>query len=125
MKNKKFNIGDRVSWICRPHGLFPSERYYTFFICHGTILEFRELFFGAKSKKMGAKIGEIYNYPFNKSTTVVALDKLTCLAQKVSIENCEYFDGGTCNNDEEFPEGTPTELSSHYCSEECKYNKRK
>jgi hypothetical protein len=118
IKSEKFNIGDRVSWICRPYKSFPS-------VCHGTILEFRELVFGSKSKKMGAKLGELYNYPFNKSTTVVALDKLTCLAQKVSIENCEYFDGGTCNNDEEFPEGTPTELSSHYCSEECKYNKRK
>jgi hypothetical protein len=36
-------------------------------------------------------------------------------------EICEYFDGGCCLNDKEFPEGTPTELSGNYCSTKCKY----
>jgi hypothetical protein len=37
---------------------------------------------------------------------------------------CPYFDGGVCYNDKEFPNGTPTEIGSDYCDNECKYNKK-
>jgi len=28
---------------------------------------------------------------------------------------CKWFDKGTCINDDEFPEGTPTEMGESYC----------
>jgi hypothetical protein len=37
---------------------------------------------------------------------------------------CTHFDGGLCYNKEEFPNGVPTEISSVYCDNECKYHKR-
>lgn len=54
-------------------------------------------------------------------------DLLTFLDVKynLSIPFCEYFDGGTCINDEEFPEGTPTEISGRYCNKCKRYSPSK
>ena len=38
---------------------------------------------------------------------------------------CKYFNGGTCNNEEEFNGMVPTEISGRYCYNECSYNKAK
>lgn len=35
---------------------------------------------------------------------------------------CKWFDGGCCINDEEFPEGTPTEITGLYCKTCKSYN---
>ena len=37
---------------------------------------------------------------------------------------CEYFDGGTCDNPKEFGIGS-TEITGHYCENECRYNLKK
>ena len=39
------------------------------------------------------------------------------------MKYCEYFDGGTCCNAEEFPNGVPTEISQSYCETNCKHYK--
>lgn len=71
MKNK-FSINDRVSFICKPHLGSPLK-------VSGKILKFNVITVGAKKVKEVAQIGELKNYPFNRSTTTIALDKLTPL----------------------------------------------
>lgn len=66
---KEFKVGDNVDFVCCPYLAKPI-------VVSGKILKIYETVMGAKVKKLVAQIGELKNYPFNKSTTTISLDKL-------------------------------------------------
>jgi hypothetical protein len=69
---QKIKVGDKVTWVCNPYmGKLINVS--------GIVIKIFQTKFGGKALKKGARISVDINYPFNRSTTVVALDKLTLM----------------------------------------------
>ncbi|MFA5299841.1 MAG: hypothetical protein WC389_16780 [Lutibacter sp.] len=67
--NTEFMINDKVKFLCRPY-------LRQLIVVYGEIKKIYETVVGSKVKKQVAQIGNLTNYPFNKSTTTIILEKL-------------------------------------------------